>query len=55
MTRKAKIIVTIALMLGMSLAALDTTIVGTALRSYTSNNLSVSTIIPHLVSICEKD
>src|SRR2546421_2088779 len=31
MTRRAKIIVTIALMLGMSLAALDTTIVGTAL------------------------
>ena len=31
MTRQAKIIVTIALMLGMSLAALDTTIVGTAL------------------------
>lgn len=31
MTRHAKIIVTIALMLGMSLAALDTTIVGTAL------------------------
>src|SRR5881392_4085866 len=33
MTRKSKIIVTIALMLGMSLAALDTTIVGTALPS----------------------
>src|SRR6185312_16035449 len=33
MTRQAKIIVTIALMLGMSLAALDTTIVGTALPS----------------------
>src|SRR5438552_285107 len=33
MTKKTKIIVTIALMLGMSLAALDTTIVGTALRS----------------------
>ena len=33
MTRHAKIIVTIALMLGMSLAALDTTIVGTALPS----------------------
>jgi EmrB/QacA subfamily drug resistance transporter len=33
MTRKTKIIVTIALMLGMSLAALDTTIVGTALPS----------------------
>ncbi len=33
MTRKAKIIVTIGLMLGMSLAALDTTIVGTALPS----------------------
>ena len=31
MTRQAKIIITIALMLGMSLAALDTTIVGTAL------------------------
>jgi EmrB/QacA subfamily drug resistance transporter len=31
MTKKAKIVVTIALMLGMSLAALDTTIVGTAL------------------------
>ncbi len=33
MTKKARIIVTIALMLGMSLAALDTTIVGTALPS----------------------
>lgn len=33
MTRNAKIIVTIGLMLGMSLAALDTTIVGTALPS----------------------
>ena len=33
MTKQAKIIVTIALMLGMSLAALDTTIVGTALPS----------------------
>src|SRR5947199_2311600 len=33
MTRQAKIIVTIALMLGMFLAALDTTIVGTALPS----------------------
>src|SRR5712691_11352093 len=33
MTRQAKIIVTIALMLGMALAALDTTIVGTALPS----------------------
>lgn len=33
MTRKAKITVTIALMLGMALAALDTTIVGTALPS----------------------
>lgn len=33
MTRKAKIIVIIALMLGMFLAALDTTIVGTALPS----------------------
>ncbi len=33
MTRKSKIIVTIALMLGMSLAALDTTIVGTAMPS----------------------
>jgi len=31
MTRNAKIIVTVALMLGMFLAALDTTIVGTAL------------------------
>src|SRR6202163_2140391 len=31
MTKKARIIVTIALMLGLSLAALDTTIVGTAL------------------------
>src|SRR2546423_8193098 len=31
MTKKTKIIITIALMLGMSLAALDTTIVGTAL------------------------
>ena len=33
MTRKARITVTIALMLGMTLAALDTTIVGTALPS----------------------
>lgn len=33
MTRQARIIVTIALMLGMSLASLDTTIVGTALPS----------------------
>ena len=33
MTRKSKIIVTIALMLGISLAALDTTIVGTAMPS----------------------
>jgi len=33
MTKKAKILVTIALMLGMSLAALDTTIVGTAMPS----------------------
>src|SRR6059058_2925586 len=33
MTKKAKITVVIALMLGMSLAALDTTIVGTALPS----------------------
>lgn len=33
MSRQAKIIVTIALMLGMSLTALDTTIVGTALPS----------------------
>ena len=33
MTKKAKITITIALMLGMSLAALDTTIVGTALPS----------------------
>src|SRR5690242_15186592 len=33
MTKKAKITVIIALMLGMSLAALDTTIVGTALPS----------------------
>jgi EmrB/QacA subfamily drug resistance transporter len=33
MTRHAKIIITIALMLGMSLAALDTTIVGTAMPS----------------------
>ncbi|HXZ04132.1 MAG TPA: MFS transporter, partial [Ktedonobacteraceae bacterium] len=31
MTKKSKIIVTIALMLGMSLASLDTTIVGTAM------------------------
>ncbi len=31
MTKKTKIIVTIALMLGMALASLDTTIVGTAL------------------------
>src|SRR5205823_12369661 len=31
MARKSKIIVTIALMLGMSLASLDTTIVGTAM------------------------
>ncbi len=33
MTKQAKIIITIALMLGMALAALDTTIVGTALPS----------------------
>src|SRR6266567_2541621 len=33
MTRRARIIVTVALMLGMSLASLDTTIVGTALPS----------------------
>jgi MFS family permease len=33
MSRKAKITVTIALMLGMSLASLDTTIVGTAMPS----------------------
>lgn len=33
MTRRAKIIITIALMLGMALAALDTTIVGTAMPS----------------------
>src|SRR3989440_1258908 len=33
MTRRAKITIVIALMLGMSLAALDTTIVGTALPS----------------------
>jgi len=33
MTRNAKIIVTIALMLGMTLASLDTTIVGTAMPS----------------------
>src|SRR6266700_640503 len=33
MTQRAKIIVTIALMLGMSLASLDATIVGTALPS----------------------
>jgi EmrB/QacA subfamily drug resistance transporter len=33
MTRNARVIVTIGLMLGMSLAALDTTIVGTALPS----------------------
>jgi MFS family permease len=33
MTKRAKTIVVIALMLGMSLAALDTTIVGTALPS----------------------
>ncbi|GCE14007.1 MDR family MFS transporter [Tengunoibacter tsumagoiensis] len=33
MTRQAKILVTIALMLGMTLAALDTTIVGTAMPS----------------------
>src|SRR5205809_475231 len=33
MARKSKIIVTIALMLGMSLASLDTTIVGTAMPS----------------------
>lgn len=31
MTKKSKIVVTVALMLGMSLAALDTTIVGTAM------------------------
>src|SRR5436305_3427894 len=33
MTKRAKIIITIALMLGMSLASLDTTIVGTAMPS----------------------
>ena len=33
MTKQAKIIITIALMLGMALAALDTTIVGTAMPS----------------------
>src|ERR1700737_1229984 len=33
MTRQAKVIITIALMLGMALAALDTTIVGTAMPS----------------------
>ena len=33
MTRQAKIVITIALMLGMALAALDTTIVGTAMPS----------------------
>ena len=33
MTRRTRTIVVIALMLGMSLAALDTTIVGTALPS----------------------
>lgn len=33
MTKQAKIIVTVALMLGMALAALDTTIVGTAMPS----------------------
>ncbi len=33
MTKQAKIIITIALMLGMTLAALDTTIVGTAMPS----------------------
>jgi MFS family permease len=31
MTKKSKVIVTIALMLGISLASLDTTIVGTAM------------------------
>jgi EmrB/QacA subfamily drug resistance transporter len=36
MTKKAKTVVVIALMLGMSLAALDTTIVGTALPSIVS-------------------
>jgi MFS family permease len=33
MTRQAKIFVTVGLMLGMALAALDSTIVGTALPS----------------------
>jgi MFS family permease len=33
MTRQAKILVTLGLMLGMALTALDTTIVGTALPS----------------------
>src|SRR5436309_14732965 len=33
MTKRAKIVITIALMLGMSLASLDITIVGTALPS----------------------
>ncbi len=33
MTKRAKVIIIVALMLGMSLAALDTTIVGTALPS----------------------
>ena len=33
MTKQAKLIVTIGLMLGMALAALDTTIVGTAMPS----------------------
>ena len=33
MTRQAKVLVTLGLMLGIALAALDTTIVGTALPS----------------------
>jgi MFS family permease len=33
MTKQAKILVTLGLMLGMALAALDTTIVGTAMPS----------------------
>src|SRR5258708_12373136 len=33
MTRQAKVVVIVALMLGMTLAALDTTIVGTAMPS----------------------
>ncbi len=61
MTKQAKITVTIALMLGMSLAALDTTIVGTALPSIVGKLggislyswvFSVYLITSWLVSLC---